>query len=166
MKYNSIREYFYKFHNLLFTIILVPLLAFVLLYWMIQQGEVVGPMRDDEDVKQLLVIGFGAMACLDWLISFVFFNQGLHAARKLVSLGERLDKYYSISLVRFLIIISGSLGLAIGFYLTEDQRFTLFSGINLLLLLLVWPRSVKVCNDLQLRGDERKMIHQKKDLLY
>ncbi len=165
MHYSSLREYFYKLHNLLYGIVLTPILAFVVLYWQMQVGNIQGILKQDEYLNQLLLIVLGFLVLLDWSISLVLFYRGLKATRTLDSLGKKLDRYFSFTVLRFALVVSGSLGLAIGFYLTENQFFTILFGLNIGVLLLFWPTPSKVCNDLQLKGDERTLVLYKKDRL-
>jgi cytochrome c oxidase subunit IV len=165
MKYSSIREYFYKMHSLLYAIILLPLLMFVMLYWLMNEGKLEGQFYANDEMKQWLLLVFSGVVFLDWIAAVIVFNRGINATRKIVSLGERLDKYYRYTLIRFLVVMMGALLLAAGFYLTEDQRFTLVGGVSIVLVLVFWPFPAKVCKDLQLKGDERTLVLYKKDKL-
>jgi len=165
MHYSSLREYFYKLHNLLYGIVLIPLLAFVVLYWQMQAGNVEGLLKQDEYLNKLLLIVFSVLVSLDWSISIVLFHRGLKATRTLDRLGRKLDRYFSFTMLRFALVVSGSIGLAIGFYLTENQLFTILFVISFALLLLLWPTPTKVCDDLQLKGDERTLVQYRKDRL-
>ena len=165
MKYSSLREYFYKLHNLLYGIILFPFLVFVVLYWQMQRGGIEGPFRDNEIYTNFMLVVFGITLAADWILSAFLFSKGVRAARKLESLGAKLDRYFSFSIMRFALVISGSLVLAVGFYLTENQLFTIIFGVNALVLVLFWPTPAKTCNDLQLRGDEKTLVLYKKDRL-
>jgi hypothetical protein len=165
MKYNSIREYFYKMYALLYAIILSPLLVFVALYWLIIDEEIRGPFYMDDATTQLLLMLLGTVVALDWIGSFIVFNKGISSIISVPSLGDRLDKYYRYTLVRFSIVTTGTFCLAVGFYLTEDQMFTVLSGFSMLFLLGFWPFPSKVCRDLKLKGDERTLVLYKKDRL-
>jgi hypothetical protein len=165
MKYSSLREYFYKLHNLLYGIILLPFLVFVVLYWQLQQGNFEGPFRYMESYTNLMFGVCGFILVMEWIMAGFLFSKGLKAARTLDSLGKKLDRYFSFSILRFALVISGSLALAIGFYLTENQFFTILLGINIAPLLLFWPSPSKVCNDLRLKGDEQTLVLYKKDRL-
>jgi hypothetical protein len=166
MKYNSIREFFYKLNNRLFALTLVPLLVFVILYWQIQEGTLQGPFYFEETLNKVLMIVLGVVVFLDWMISFFTFGKRLKFIKRIQSLGVRLERYYSLTIFRFVIILSGSLASAICFTLTENQNFTIIGIANMILLLLLWPRVSKVCNDLQLKGDERTLVFYKKDRLH
>lgn len=166
MKYNSIREYFYKIQNLLYVFILTPLVALVVLYWQFLGGNLHGPLYGELMTSQILLVSMGVIVFSDWMISFVVFNKKLQSIRKIQSLGARLDQYYAVTIMRFAIILSGSMVLAVGFYLTENQSFSIMAISNLLLVLVCWPLPSKVCNDLRLKGDERTLIYHKKDRLH
>jgi hypothetical protein len=165
MKYNSIREYFYKMYSLLYAIILTPLLVFVVLYWLIIEEELRGAFYMDDATTQILLMLLGGVVVMDWIGSLIVFNRGVSSIISVPSLGDRLDKYYRYTLVRFSIVATGTLCLAVGFYLTEDQMFTVISGGSMLLLLAFWPFPSKVCRDLKLKGDERTLVLYKKDRL-
>lgn len=165
INFSSLREYFYKLHNRLYAIVLIPLLVFVVLYWQMQTGSIQGVLKGNEDLTQIILIVLSFLVLSDWIISVFMFRRGLKATRTLDSLGKKLDRYYSFTLLRFALVVSGSLGLAIGFYLTESQFFTLFFVLSLAMLLLLWPTPSKVCNDLQLKGDERTLVFYKMDKL-
>lgn len=166
MKYNSLQEYFYKLYNFLFALLLLPLLVFVVLYWQIREGNLQGPFYFDEKANQVLIIVIAAVVFTDALISFILFSKRLKSMRRIQSLGTRLDRYASLTILRFVLVLSGSLVLALGFYLTENQIFSILVVVNMILLLLLWPLPSKVCRDLQLKGDERTLVFHKKDRLH
>ena len=165
MNFSSLKEYFYKLHNLLYGIVLIPLLAFVVLYWQMQTGSIHGVLRQNEYLNQVILVGLSILVLIDWVISMVMFKRAVKATRTLDSLGKKLDRYYQFTFLRFGLVVSGSIGLAIGFYLTENQVFTILFVSSLALLLLFWPTPSKVCKDLQLKGDERTLVLYKMDKL-
>ncbi|HEY3430777.1 MAG TPA: hypothetical protein VGK39_08880 [Cyclobacteriaceae bacterium] len=166
MQYNSLREYFYKLHNLLYVIALVPLFVFLVLYWQMGLGNIEGVLKTDERASQLVLIILSLIVVTDWTVSLFLFNKGMKAIRTLGSLGSKLDRYFSFTIIRFALIESGALGLAIGFYLTENSTFTIIFAASFCLMLLFWPTPSKVCDDLQLKGDERLLVISKKDRLH
>jgi hypothetical protein len=166
LQYSSLREYFYKLHNLLYGIVLIPLLVFVVLYWQMQVGNIVSALKADEYLNKVMLSVFAVVVLFDWSLSMYLFNRGIKATRTLDSLGKKLDRYYAFTIFRFVLIVSGSLGLAIGFYLTENQAFTLLFVVSFVLQILFWPTPSKVCDDLQLKGDERSLVQYKKDRLH
>jgi hypothetical protein len=165
MKYNSIREYFYKLHNVLYALVLIPLLVFIYVYLEFQYREFESLYKDDDFLIRIVVFGLSIVQFVIWIFTFYTFNKKLKQLRLVESLGERLDQYYKLTTVRFTLVTVGSLMLAAGFYLTEDQVITVLFVTSLGILSLLWPLPSKVCRDLKLRGDERTMVLFRKDTL-
>lgn len=164
MKYNSVPEYFYKLHGRLYALVLIPLLTFVVLYWKMKTGDITSILQDT-GFNQVLLLVFILVVLTDWIVSFFLFKTNLKSILTLGSLGARLDRYYTFTLIRFSLMISGLVLFALGFYLTEDQYFSILFVASLVGLSFFWPTSAKVCDDLNLKGDERKLILYKLDKL-
>lgn len=164
MKYNSVPEYFYKFHSRLYALVLIPLLTFVVLYWKMKTGEIKG-ISQDASLNNTMLLVFISLFLVDWIVSFFIFKRNIKRILTLGSLGDRLDRYYQITLSRFLLILSGLILLSVGFYFTENQYFTILFAASMAGLAFFWPTSAKVCDDLNLKGDERKLILYKLDKL-
>lgn len=164
MKYNSVPEYFYKLHSRLYALLLIPLLTFVALYWKMKTGDIKG-LSQDTGFNYIILLVVIFIVLVDWVASFLIFRRNIKSILTLGSLGDRLDRYYRFTLFRFLFMMSGLILLAIGFYLTEDKYFTILFAASLTGLAFFWPTSAKVCDDLNLKGDERKLILYKLDKL-
>lgn len=164
MKYNSVSEYFYKLHNRLYALVLIPLLSFVVLYWNLKTSHIEG-LSQDIHFNRLLLLLLIVAVLIDWIASYLLFRINLKSILTLGSLGERLDRYYTFTMIRFSLMMFGLITLAIGFYLTEDQYFTILFVGSMIGLAFFWPTSAKVCDDLNLKGDERKLILYKLDKL-
>lgn len=159
MEFISLKEYFYKLQNALYLSVLVPLGIFTLLY--LTAGQ-----RLIEHEQSLMIISFVLLLMLsDWLAGLVFFRLKLKKIIGQPSLRARLKQYYSITIVRSYINILACLMPAVGFYLTAETALVYVLGVVLLLFFIFWPRSLKVCRDLKLKGDERAMVRYKKDML-
>lgn len=164
MKYNSVPEYFYKLYNRLYALVLIPILLFVVLYWKMKTGDIEGLLADT-GFNYLLLLVFIVIVLVDWLAAFFIFRRNLKSILTLGSLGDRLDRYYKFTVLRFLFMVSGLVLLAVGFYLTEDQYFTVLFVTSLIGVAFFWPTSAKVCDDLNLKGEERRLILYKLDKL-
>ncbi len=165
MKYNSVPEYFYKFNSRLYALVLMPLITFIVLYWKMKTGDPAIPAQD-AGFNQVLLLICIIVVLMEWVFSFLLFRSKLKSILTLGSLGERLDRYYTFTLVRFSFMISGLILLAVGFFFTEDQYFTILFVASMIGLAFFWPTSAKVCDDLCLKGDERKLILYKLDKLH
>lgn len=164
MKYNSVPEYFYKMHARLYALVLVPLLTFVVLYWKFKSAES-SAVWHDQSFNYLLLIVFMAVVLIEWIVSLFIFRTSLKSILTLGSLGERLDHYYRFTFIRFSFLVSGLFLLAVGFFLTRDQYFTILFVASIVGLAFFWPTSAKVCDDLNLKGEERRLILYKLDKL-
>lgn len=165
MKYNSVPEYFYKLNSRLYALVLMPLITFIALYWKMKTGD--SAIRSqDIGFNQILLLICIIVVLLEWMISFFLFRSKLKSILTLGSLGDRLDRYYKFTVVRFSLMISGLILLAVGFFITEDQYFTILFVASMIGLAFFWPTSAKVCDDLGLKGDERKLILYKLDKLH
>lgn len=164
MKYNSIPEYFYKLYGRLYALILLPLVCFGLLYWEMKTGTI-EPISQDIQLNQILLLAVIVVLLAEWTASFFLFRNKVKSILTLGSLGDRLDRYYQFTLIRFSFLVSGLVLLAVGFFITRDQYFSILFLGSMVGLGVLWPTSAKVCDDLRLKGDERKLILYKLDKL-
>jgi hypothetical protein len=88
MKYNSIREYFYKMYSLLYVIILTPLLVFIVLYWLMIEEELRGPFYLNEGTTKILLLILGGVVVMDWIGSLIVFHKGISSVVSVPSLGD------------------------------------------------------------------------------
>lgn len=156
MKFSSMREYFYKVHNILYVTFLFPLLLFTYLY-----------------LENRLVLSQGTHGVLAYLLTFVFlaavgfarwdFVRKIKAIRQLAGLGVKLEKYATALIIQFAIISAVCLMLVVGLWLTASQIFVAAFVVSLIILSWLWPTGSRVCKDLRLRGDERDMVLHKRD---
>lgn len=156
MKFITIGQYFYALYSALLLILLLPIFAFILSYLFFEKASASSPA---------LLFAFAGLAACDCLISFILFNKKIKSIRNHQGLRLKLEKYFRITIVRYILIMTGCLLLAYGFYLSGTDYFTVMFAGNLALLGVVWPTPGKVCRDLKLRGDEREMVYYKKDIL-
>lgn len=156
MNFISISQYFNKLQSVLFLLLIGPLLVFIVLH--LYGGDT---SADATRIEYLLVIGLAAV--LDWLVATILFNKKIKSVRNAQGLGAKLDKYFGITIVRFAFLSSASLLMALGFYLSGSDVFTVIYLLGLMLSALSWPTSPRVSRHLRLRGDEREMVYFKKD---
>lgn len=155
MTFITIGQYFNKLHSGLFTLLIIPVMVFSALYFF------VGGKEPDPRMEYYLIVGTAVL--LDWAMAMVIFNKKIKSARNEQGLGAKLDKYFKITIVRYGILSSASLMLALGLYLTRSDFFTAMYVAGLIFSGTLWPTGRKVSEDLRLRGDERQMVYFKKD---
>lgn len=161
MKFSSVREYIQKLHNILYAMVLAPLLCFGYVY--LEAGYGTGPMPAPEpgDILSYLVFVFQAGLVI---ASLSLFSKNLRTARKMGRLRERLNAYARATIIRFAFVS------AIGFLGVAGLLFTgnpIHVGLFVLLMILLsfwWPSPDKVSRDLRLGREERELVMRRGDI--
>lgn len=161
MNFHSLGQYFYKLYSILFVLLLVPLVVFSFLYQALRTEWL--PAVDLSSYQQQITYVVGGVVITVWLVAYLIFITRLKPMRRLFSLGERLSRYASLTIVRSVLFSIGLLLLAIGYFFSENQWLTIGFMVSLLLPVLLWPVPSRVCRHLKLKGDERMMVFYKMD---
>lgn len=154
MNFLTISQYFNKLQILFFVLLILPLLVFITLYVFVDKNSV---------VRFEYYILIPSLALIEWMMAIIFFNKKIKSARAEQGLGAKLDKYFYITIVRYSFLAASGLILAIGYFLTRSDMFTIMYLASLLFSFLYWPTGPRVAAELMLRGDEREMVYFKKD---
>ena len=162
MKFYSLRQYFYKLYTWMFGLMLVPLLVFIISYQvprltMVQSIEVTGYPLSGE-------YGFVFIGLSAWLFAYWIYASRIVALKNLPGLADRLERYATLALVRTTWLVVGMLVLAAGHFVTQARWFTIVFMASLCIPVVLWPVPSRVCRDLQLKGDEEKVVLLKMDL--
>jgi hypothetical protein len=157
MEFTTITQYFYKLYSAVLLILLLPILAFITIYF--QYFSLAGQQPQS---LSLIIQTTGAVA-LTWIVMLLISFKKIKTIRNGQGLRAKLEKYFYLTIVRYMLVSIGSLVLAYGFLLTHEDLFTGFFVLNLILAATMWPTPPKVCRQLRLRGDEREMVYFKKD---
>lgn len=160
MKFNSIREYFYKVQARLYLYVLLPLILFVYLYMKMRDGNVTPPV---ESMGPVLVPIVSAITLFDWIVALVVFRRRIKPLPSKIMLSEKLEGYAAATYWRFAIIAAISAFLAVCYYAVGSSVFAALFGLDIMLMSVFWPLPTKVCRDLKLKGEERKMVLRRDD---
>jgi len=156
MEFFTIGQYFNRLYSILLFILIIPILAFGLLYLIADRPGFFSFAEDQ-------LYFWYAIVFIDWAFIFVLFNKKIKIIRHRPGLGHKLHQYFRLTIVRYTLGSSGGILLAIGYYFSQEESLTILFMVTLLLMSILWPRPAKVCADLQLRGDEREMVYFRKD---
>ncbi len=161
MIFTSIKGYFYKLYNICYVLVLTPLALFLFLYNEAQVEKIV-PIIQQE---YTLLVGFGL---------FIFTSVGLTTVQlylrkrfgnigKESGLGDKMDRYFPLALIRVSMGSFAAFIMNVGFYLTSSFWFAVAFGCIMLWIGWQWPTPKRFCDDLSVRNDERELMLKSKD---
>lgn len=157
MNFNSLTEYFYKVYNLCLLMLLLPMAAFLFVYYLVLTGEI-SPTIESETVLQIILISFPALVILDLTIVHLVVRKRLALLAKEVSLGIKLEKYFAAITPRISAVVATALFMAAGLFITTHELFVIYFLLLVAWLVFQWPTPRRVSGDLKLRGDEETMV--------
>jgi hypothetical protein len=157
MNFTTIAQYFYKLYSNVLVLLLVSILIFIASYLS------VGVATKTFDLSTNSFYATAVIVSLLWISVFAIFSKKIKSIPNDQGLRVKLEKYFTLTIVRYSLLSVGFVILAVAFFVSKENTVTLFFVIHLLLCGALWPRPSKVCGDLKLRGDEREMVYYKKD---
>lgn len=161
MNFFSIKEFFYKLNTIGFILLLLPLVAFVYLYFRAASSQ---PAIVDAAESQLLLIVLILILVCDLTIVHLLWRARLNSAKSFQELAKKMDRYFMLVVMRNGAYAIGSLLMAFGYFLTESDYFTGTFLVIMILVVFQWPRAVTFCDHLDLRGSDREMVLDNRDL--
>jgi len=156
MQYNSVTDYFSRLQTRSLIVLFISVLMFLALFYLLMM-ENLTPVKVDEN--GFIGYAFVVFAIMDASMSVVLTRLMLRGVKPLQSLGERLDRYAQANMVRFVMLFSGSVLLTVALYLNGDERIALAYFFYLLFFLFAWPTRSRLCEELQLKENEREVIY-------
>ncbi|MBX2915588.1 MAG: hypothetical protein KF856_10005 [Cyclobacteriaceae bacterium] len=160
MKFNSVKEYFYKLNNTGYQLMMVPLLVFIYHYASVYAFTTRVWITDTTYIHYILV-GACVMACV--VLTAVHFFVQIRATKisKQIGLGLKLEQLGSVLMKRLIVLALATLTMPVGLVLTHHIGFTIGFFVLLTWFFLHWPSPTQVSNLLKLKGDEKEMVLSK-----
>jgi len=158
----TLKEYFYKLYNRSMVMMLLPIAEFLGIYYLILSA-ILPPIIDDEVGVEILVISIPIIVLAILTIVQLEARKRFKKIADEPSLGKKLDLYSPVAKRKINSLVWCSLLLAVGFFLTSDQRFSIYFGVIIIWCAWQWPSPRKISRDLKLKGDEREMVMTKGD---
>ncbi len=157
MKFNSVKEYFYKLNNTGYQLMMVPLILFIGYYSQSYFFDTKFKIDAPELVAylQFAFLGFAVIALTT--VQLIFRNKVRKVASE-IGLGIKLEKLGSLLKARMIWQALMALLMPLGLVLTDDPLFVIFFGLALTWYFIHWPSPWKVSKLLHLRGDEKEMV--------
>jgi hypothetical protein len=157
MKFNSVKEYFYKLNNTGYQLMMVPLILFIgyysQFYFFNTKLQVELPQ-----VAYYLPFGLAGFSLIFLTTVQLNFRSKVRRVANEIGLGIKLEKLGSLLKGRMLWQALVTLLMPLGLLLTGNQWFIVLFGLALGWYFLHWPTPAKVAALLRLRGDEKEMV--------
>lgn len=160
MNFSSLGEFFYKLYNKCLAVMFIPIAVFLAIYYFLLTGKWMAIIQDEQIVTIILIV-FPILAIVNLTIVHLVVTSKFKPLLAELSLGIRLEKYFSVGFIRLAALASDSVLMAAGLALTGHSYFTLYFTGLLVWLFFIWPTPSRVSKDLKLRGDEKKMVMSK-----
>jgi len=157
MKFDSVKEYFYKLNTTGYQLMIVPLLPFILFYsqsfvdlsWLVLFSEAIS------NILFLGLCGFGLITLT--VVQIMTIRKAKTIARE-VGLGIKLEKLGEVLTRKMKVHAIMVTLMPVALLVTGYGYFSIAFGVLSLWFFFQWPTPGRVCRLLQLRGDEQKMV--------
>jgi hypothetical protein len=157
MKFNSVKEYFYKLNNTGYQLMMVPLILFIYHYASVYAFAWPAFILDVLLVQYIL-IGVAALSLIALTaVHFFVQSQAAEISGK-TGLGLKLELIGSVLLRQIFVLALITLVMPLGLVLTRHTGFALGFVATLAWYFLNWPTPTRVSNLLKLKGDEKEMV--------
>jgi hypothetical protein len=160
MKFNSVKEYFYKLNNTGYQLMMVPLLAFIYHYASAYAFNT-PVLITDTLLIHFILIGVIAVVLLTLTVVHFFVRTRAATISTQIGLGLKLEQLGSVLMKRLITLAVATLTMPVGLVLTHHTGFTMGFVILLAWFFLNWPTPTQVSNLLKLKGDEKEMVLSK-----
>lgn len=157
MKFNSVREYFFKLNNTGYQLMMVPLVIFTF-YYMQSIVDIPDLIFLSEEISRILFYALCGLSLI--ILTFVQINTHREAksVSKAVGLGIKLERLADVLKRKMVTISIVVLIMPLALVFTGDNYFSIAFGVFVLWYFLQWPTPGRVCRLLQLKGDEKEMV--------
>lgn len=159
MKFNSVKEYFYKLNNTGYQLMMLPLILFIYFY---SQSYFYDsqPLIDPRFSRYFLYALIGISVVTLTTVHILTRKKATRIAGE-VGLGIKLEKLGSLLIGRMIWKAVITVLMPLGLLATGNQVFTILFVATLGWFFLQWPTPRRVATLLKLRGDEREMVLSK-----
>lgn len=159
MKFNSVKEYFYRLNNTGYQLMMIPLIVFIYHYASVYTTSF--RLNLTEVMVYYGLLGTSVLALVALTVVHFYVRSASRQLVKLTSLGLKLEKLGSVLIKRLLVLAMVTLCMVTGLVLTHYNGFAIGFVLTLLWYFVNWPTPGQVSNLLHLKGDEKEMVLSK-----
>ena len=162
MKFNSVKEYFYKLNSAGYQRLMLPLIVFIL-YFGQSAFALFQPFLTNEIFVEMFFYGCLVIALVILTTVQLLAYQKIKAIRKKIGLGIKLEEYANAVLKRMNGMSFVSTVLPMALFVSADNRLAIIFAVIFLIFFVQWPSPKRVARQLRLKGDERMMVVSRGD---
>lgn len=157
MKFNSIKEYFYRLTNSGYQRMMLPLILFTVYFG--QSGfMLLEPFLSNEILVNTVLYGVVAFTIVSLTTVQIVFYYKCKSIAKEIGLGLKLEHYGDEALKKMNWIAATAAVVPITLFVTGDTRLAIIFAVVFVWFFLQWPTPKTVARQLRLKSDERKMV--------
>jgi hypothetical protein len=157
MKFNSIKEFFYRLTNSGYQRMMLPLILFTLYYG--QSGfMLLEPFLSNEVFMDTILYGVAAITFVSLTTVQIAFHYKYTSIAKEIGLGLKLEQYGDQALKKMNWIAATAAVVPVVLFVTGDTRLAIIFAVVFVWFFLQWPTPKTVARQLRLKSDERKMV--------
>jgi hypothetical protein len=157
MKFNSVKEYFYKLNNTGYQLMMVPLILFIYHYASVY-AFATHTIIQDVRVAQYLLVSVATLGLITLTAVHFWVQSQAQKISLKTGLGLKLELLGSVLMRRLIALALITLLMPLGLMLTHHIGFTVGFVVALVWYFFNWPTPTKVCHLLNLKGDEKEMV--------
>lgn len=162
-KYQTAEEYYNKIYIVFNGLIAITLVPFVLVFLDIEKnGASNAPIQGQAPV--FLSAGLAVLYCFFLYASVSRYKKGLLSIRKISTLREKLNNYYSVSLKKYLGLTFCCLLCVIGLFLTRYFLFSIGYVLALIVLSIGRPVLNSIMDKIPLSDTEIEILKNKDNI--
>jgi hypothetical protein len=156
MKFNSVKEYFYKLNSVAYQLMMIPMILFILYY--AQPLVDLTFLKVDVTITYLIGIVIASVIVAALTIVQIYVWRKASSIALNVGLGIKLEKLGTLLLTKMKLLAAISCLMPLALLFTANNYFTLGFAFLLCWYFIQWPAPGRVCRLLKLKGDERELI--------
>lgn len=156
MKFNSLREYFYRLNTLGLQLTMVPLIIFIFFYSQTLTKLTFVILDAETSWWLLIALAISSFATLTGVQVYSYRKAKLITTE--IGLGIKLEKIGDVLLSKMKIMAGVILIAPCALLISGDSNFAILFGLLMLWYFVQWPSPGKVSRMLKLKGDEKLMV--------
>ena len=156
MKFNSLKEYFYKLNIRGYQFMMLPLLIFILSY--LQSLINVTFIGIDSEWSNILLFALSGVVLVFLTIVQITTSLKVRKIALQIGLGVKLEELGKILTRKMFLMALQNLLASVALLSTGSIYFALLFGVLFAWYFVQWPTPNSVCRMLNLKGDEREIV--------